>query len=125
MTDQINQGGAQNQEKQPPEQTGSFKPPKQPVGPYSRDRLSGENPEIDHVNEGDEGCSTKEQGVVRDDRGQEQPADKKRTRQTSSRRQHGRVRSADSERQGRRAVRAKRKKRFEKSEARGIGDKVI
>jgi hypothetical protein len=27
--DKINQGGAQNQENQPPEQTGSFKPPKQ------------------------------------------------------------------------------------------------
>jgi hypothetical protein len=51
---QINQGGAQNQEKQPPEQTGSFKPPTQPSGPYSRDRRSGENPEVDDIAEGDE-----------------------------------------------------------------------
>lgn len=31
----------------------------------------------------------KSQGVVRDERGQDQPADKKKAQQTSSRRQHG------------------------------------
>ena len=36
----------------------------------------------------DEG-EKKDQGIVRDERGQEQPADKKRAQQTSSRRQYG------------------------------------
>jgi hypothetical protein len=42
---QLNQGGAINQERQPPEQTGSFKPPKQQSGPYDCDKQSGDNPE--------------------------------------------------------------------------------
>jgi hypothetical protein len=57
---QINQGGAQNQERQPPEQTGSFKPPQQPAGPYSRDKESGENPEVDDITEGDEANKRRE-----------------------------------------------------------------
>jgi hypothetical protein len=36
----------------------------------------------------DEG-EKKSQGIVRDERGQEQPADKRKAQQTSSRRQHG------------------------------------
>ena len=39
--EQLNQGGAQSQEMQPPEQTGSFKPPNQKAGPYDRDKQSG------------------------------------------------------------------------------------
>jgi hypothetical protein len=39
--EQLNQGGAINQERQPSEQTGSFKPPTQPSGPYDRDKESG------------------------------------------------------------------------------------
>jgi hypothetical protein len=35
------------------------------------------------------GGQTSGQGIVRDDRGQEAPADKSRARQSSSRRQHG------------------------------------
>ena len=42
--EQLNQGGAQNQELQPPEQTGSFKPPEQPAGPYDRDKVATEKP---------------------------------------------------------------------------------
>ena len=38
----------------PTKPTGSFKPPKQPVGPYHRDQQSGENPEVDDITKGNE-----------------------------------------------------------------------
>ena len=38
----------------PTKPTGSFKPPKQPVGPYHRDQQSGENPEVDDITKGDD-----------------------------------------------------------------------
>jgi hypothetical protein len=39
--EELNQGGAQKKEMQPPEQAGSFKPLKQKAGPYDRDKESG------------------------------------------------------------------------------------
>jgi hypothetical protein len=58
----TDQGGAQNQERQPAERTGSFKPPKQPAGPYNRDNESG-----DSAPQPDQNGKVDEQGLPNDE----------------------------------------------------------
>jgi hypothetical protein len=85
---QINQGGAQNQERQDPAATGK-KAQQENTRP-----MPDPNKSTGELTEGRTAPmparnQMKQQGIMRDERGQEQPKDQGRAQQTSSRSQHG------------------------------------
>jgi len=59
MVDQINQGAVEKQNHPP--RTGKKAPP-QPLGPYNRDPQSGENPEVDQI---EDDATRKPRGTTR------------------------------------------------------------